>query len=92
MLIQQFLHIHQLSRMILGNLEIEIPVDLVIQKKKAKVIEYINNKIELNNRIITVLEAMAKPFMTTGSFSLIFLMLRVSPTVLPVGKWYGTSS
>lgn len=44
----------------LGNLEIEIPVDLVIQKKKAKVIEYINNKIELNNRIITVLEAMAK--------------------------------
>ncbi|MBS4027686.1 MAG: restriction endonuclease subunit S [Ignavibacteriales bacterium] len=44
----------------LGNLELEIPNDKVIQQKIASVLSSLDSKIELNNRINAELEAMAK--------------------------------
>lgn len=44
----------------LGELEIEIPIDLKNQQKIAAVLSALDSKIELNNRINAELESMAK--------------------------------
>jgi type I restriction enzyme S subunit len=44
----------------IGNLELEIPSDKIVQEKISKILTIIDSKIELNNRINTELESMAK--------------------------------
>jgi type I restriction enzyme S subunit len=50
----------ELDKVILLNLKTKMPTDSLIQLNITKVLSSINTKIELNNRINTELEAMAK--------------------------------
>lgn len=64
----QYLHLRSLSSGVRKNLnsndikefEIRLPKDILTQKKIASVLSSLDTKIELNNRINTELEAMAK--------------------------------
>ncbi|RTY83334.1 restriction endonuclease subunit S [Flavobacterium sp. GSP27] len=50
----------ELDKVVLLNLKTKLPTDSNIQQKIAKVLSDLDSKIELNNRINTELEAMAK--------------------------------
>lgn len=78
-----------LNRNFVHPLKIKATDNKAYQDKIAHILATLDYKVHNNNKIISELESMAKPFMTTGSFSLNFQTRKENHINLLVEKWSG---